>query len=216
MQTNLSTLTESQLISKLLEIKAIQIQPSNPFTFASGIKSPVYSDGRLVISEPILRKQIAATFAQQIKEKYPETEIISGVATGSIAMSAWVADEMSLPMIYWRKPKGYGHNKTFEGKLEAGQKVIIIEDAVSTGTSSLSAVKDLRAKGADVLAVFVMYSHDLQEGIKNYADNQIACFPLCTFNDLVEYAQESEMLDQKELETLKLWHKDPQNWIGKM
>jgi orotate phosphoribosyltransferase len=211
-----NSLSKSQLVAKLLEIKAIQIQPNNPFTFASGIKSPVYTDGRLVISEPILRKQVAITFADQIKQKYPQVEIISGVATGSIAMSAWVADEMNLPMIYWRKPKGYGHNKSFEGKLEEGQKVIIIEDAVSTGTSSLSAVKDLRAKGADVLAVFVMYSHDLTEGVKNYADSNIACFPLCTFGDLLEYAQTSQMLSQKELDTLKLWHQDPQNWIGKM
>lgn len=210
------SLTAQEIIKQLLEIGAIQIRPKDPFTFASGIKSPIYCDGRLVISQPKLRKEIAQTFATKIKAKYPEVEIISGIATGSIAMAAWVSDETNLPMIYWRKPKGYGHNKTFEGVMKEGQKVVIIEDAISTGSSSLSAVRDLREKGANILDVFVIYSHNLPSSKGNFAKENSSYTALCSFDDLVQYLETSNGATSEEINLLKLWNQDPEGWIGKV
>jgi len=205
-------LSPQQLIANLVKIGSIQLNPNDPFTFASGIKSPVYCDGRLLISEPIFRDKVANTLADQIIKKYIDVEILSGVATGSIAITALVSEKLHLPMIYARKPKGYGHNKSYEGKLRKGQKVVVIEDAISTGGSSLEAVQRLNEAGANVLGVFVIYSHNLKESFENFAKLNIKYTALCTFEDLLEFAGRSKMINLEQTKAMLEWQSNPSSW----
>jgi orotate phosphoribosyltransferase len=205
-------LKPQDIIAKLIQIGSIQLSPNHPFTFASGIKSPVYCDTRLIISEVLFRDQVATTFANKIRKEYPEVEVLSGVATGSIAITALTAEKTKLSMIYTRKPKGYGHNKTFEGKLQKGQKVLVIEDAISTGTSSLQAVKQLQEAGADVVGVLVIYSHNLPEGFRNFEEAGVKYTSLCNFEDLIEFVSKNEIISSEEVLEMKKWQADPKNW----
>jgi orotate phosphoribosyltransferase len=206
-------LSSQEIIANLVKINSIQVSPSEPFTFASGIKSPVYCDGRLIMSEPLFRDKLAETFAQKIMDKFIDVEIISGVATGSIAISAWVADKLHLPMIYARKPKGYGHNKCYEGKLREGQKVVVIEDAISTGSSAIDSVNKLREVGANVLGVMVIYSHNLKESFENFEKANIKYTSLCSFEDLLEFSQRSKMINLEETKAMLDWQANPNGWM---
>jgi orotate phosphoribosyltransferase len=205
-------LSSQEVIANLIKINSIQINPKQPFIFASGISSPVYCDGRLVISEPLFRDRLASTFAEKIAQKYIDVETIAGVATGSIAISAWVAEKLNLPMIYARKPKGYGHNKSYEGKLRKGQKVVVIEDAISTGTNCLEAIDYLRKNGAVVLGVFVIYSHNLQKSFDNFKFAKTEYTALSSFEDLLTFAQKSKMINLEEKKAMLEWQQDPENW----
>ena len=207
-----SILTPQQVIANLVKVGSIQVSPQKPFTFSSGIKSPVYCDCRLTMSEPIFRDRLASTFAEKITQKYIDAEILSGVATGSIALSAWVAEKLRLPMIYARKPKGYGHNKAYEGKLREGQKVVVVEDVISAGGSSLEAVRKLREVGANVLGVFVIYSHNLKKSFTAFEEEGLKYTALCTFDDLLEFAQRSKMINLEETKAMLDWQVDPESW----
>lgn len=203
---------KATLISELIKIQALQLRVDQPFVFTSGIKSPIYIDARLTISRPSLRKLIAKEIAKSIKENYPDVEVIAGVATGSIAMAAWVSDILNLPMIYWRKPKGYGHNKSYEGSFNQGNKIVIIEDVVSKGTSSLTAASDLLGFGAEILGVNAIYSHQLSKSILHYNKVNIKLSYLCGFSDLIIFLETSKLLQPSQIQILKDWHKDPLNW----
>ena len=204
-----------QIASLLLENKILELSPSVPFTFASGIKSPIYCDGRIIMSIPDLRKTIAYNLAQTIKQTYPDVQIICGVATGSIAISAWVAEILNLPLIYYRKPKGYGHNNTVEGKFESNQKVVVVEDVVSTGGSCLTAVESVRATGLEVLGVAFIYSHGMIKSIENFEANNCKYVSLCGLEDALESANKSGILTTEQVETVKDWKADPINWTSK-
>jgi orotate phosphoribosyltransferase len=206
-------LNSSDASKALLDHKIIELSPNSPFTFASGIKSPIYCDGRKIISNPKLRMDIAFSLAEMIKEKYPDVEVISGVATGSIAMAAWVSQILNLPMIYYRKPKGYGHNNTVEGEYQKGQKVVVIEDTVSTGGSCLTAVQSLRDNELDVLGVAFIYSHEMQKSIDNFNSNNCKYINLCGLTDVLVYAHSSGILTESEVKSVELWKKNPAEWV---
>ncbi len=209
-----NTLTKNELAELLLRYKIVELRPNDPFTFASGIKSPIYCDARKVISHLELRKPIAAAIASKILEVYPDVEVISGVATGSIAMSAWVAEILNLPMIYYRKPKGYGHNNTIEGEFVKGQKVVVIEDVVSTGGCCLTAVDSLREAGLNVLGTSFIYSHELQNAVDNFKAKNCSYACLVGFKDLIDYAEQSNILNPDEVVSALKWHENPEKWMS--
>lgn len=196
----------------LLDSGIVKFNFEAPFVLSSGVKSPIYADCRLVISNIELREVISASIANLIKQKYPDVEIICGVATGSIALSAWVADILELPLMYYRKPKGHGANNTLEGVYSANQKVVVIEDVVSTGGSCLNAVDSLRESNLDVLGVSFIYSHLMPISVANFGDKNCDYSFLCNFDELIKYCEESGTLNSQELQSLQSWHSDPVTW----
>ena len=170
-----------QVAKDLLSIKAVTLSPEEPFTWASGIKSPIYCDNRLTISYPEVRKRIAKGIADIIREKYPETEVIAGTATAGIPHAAWIAEELNLPMIYVRsKPKDHGRGKQIEGVLAEGQKVVLIDDLLSTGGSVLKAVDAAKNEGADVLGVCGIFSYQLSKLDDNFKAYNLSYATLTT------------------------------------
>jgi orotate phosphoribosyltransferase len=204
--------SQPNIAKALLDNGIIQFNFENPFTFASGIVSPVYCDGRLTISNIQLRKLIVNAMVNNIRTNYPDVEIICGVATGSIALSAWIADIMELPLMYYRKPKGHGANNTLEGTFHSGQKVVVVEDVVSTGGSCLKAVDSLRESGLDVLGVSFIYSHLMPQCIGNFGDKDCPYSYLCNFDELSKYTKESGILDDQKYDSLLKWHSNPTVW----
>ena len=152
---------QNEIAHAMLKVGAVELNPTDLFTWASGIKSPIYCDTRLTISDPVIRKQLANGLAQNIKEFFPETEVIAGTATAGIPHAAWVSDILELPMVYVRsKAKEHGRGNQIEGKYTAGQKVVVVEDIVSTGGSSITAVEALRAAGCEVVGVVCVYTYN--------------------------------------------------------
>jgi orotate phosphoribosyltransferase len=197
----------------LMQIKAIKLQPSNPFTWASGWKSPIYCDNRKTLSYPVVRSYIRDSFADIIKELYPQVEMIAGVATGAIAHGVLTADKLGLPFIYVRsETKGHGLGNQIEGYYEKGQKVVVIEDLISTGGSSLNAVKSLREAGCDVLGMVAIFTYGFQKAADGFASEKCALHTLSNYNTLVECAVETGYIGQLEVETLKKWRIDPAGW----
>ena len=200
-----------QVAKDLLSIKAVTLSPEEPFTWASGIKSPIYCDNRLTISYPEVRKRIAKGIADIIREKYPETEVIAGTATAGIPHAAWIAEELNLPMIYVRsKPKDHGRGKQIEGVLAEGQKVVLIDDLLSTGGSVLKAVDAAKNEGADVLGVCGIFSYQLDDNFKAY---NLSYATLTNYTELIEVAEENDYIEEKQKEILHAWRKDPENWL---
>jgi orotate phosphoribosyltransferase len=197
----------------LMQIKAIKLQPSNPFTWASGWKSPIYCDNRKTLSFPVVRSYIRDTFAALVKEHYPQAEIIAGVATGAIAHGALAADKLGLPFIYVRsETKNHGLGNQIEGYYEKGQKVVVIEDLISTGGSSLNAVKALREAGCEVLGMVAIFTYGFQKATDGFAAEKCTLHTLSNYNALVECAVETGYIGQSEVETLKKWRVDPSTW----
>lgn len=197
----------------LLQIKAIKLQPSNPFTWASGWKSPIYCDNRKTLSYPEVRTYISDSFATIVKDLYPGTQLIAGVATGAIAHGALTADKLGLPFIYVRsEAKGHGLGNQIEGYYEKGQKVVVIEDLISTGGSSLSAVRALREAGCDVLGMVAIFTYGFSKATEGFAAEKCALNTLSDYNSLVEIAVETGFIGQAEVETLKKWRLDPSTW----
>ncbi len=207
--------TAKQAAGYLLQIKAIQLKPATPFTWASGWKSPIYCDNRKTLSYPEVRTFIKKAFTDLIREKYPEAEVIAGVATGAIAQGALVADEMNLPMIYIRSAaKSHGMTNLIEGEVKPGQKVVVIEDLVSTGGSSLKAVQALRDAGCEVLGMAAIFTYGFDTAAANFREADCALDTLCEYNVMIDRAKEIGYVKEEEIEALKEWRKDPANWTG--
>ena len=198
---------------KLLKIKAIKLQPSNPFTWASGWKSPIYCDNRKLMSYPDIRNFLKVQFARIILEKYPDVEAIAGVATGAIAPGALVADLLGLPFVYVRAtPKGHGLENMIEGDLKPKQKVIVVEDLVSTGMSSLKAVEAIRKDGAEVIGMVSIFSYGFPIATQNLKDANVELTSLSNYDAILDEALHTEYIDESELETLQEWRENPDTW----
>ncbi len=198
---------------KLLKVKAIKLQPSNPFTWASGWKSPIYCDNRKLMSYPLIRNFLKVEFARIILEKYPQTDAIAGVATGAIAPGALVADLLGLPFVYIRSsPKDHGLENLIEGDLKPKQKVVVIEDLVSTGGSSLKAVEALRRNGSHVLGMLAIFTYGFPHSVDNMHEARVELTTLCDYDAILDEALATDYIDESELKTLQDWRKDPENW----
>lgn len=202
-----------EIAQKLLEIKAVFLQPNEPFTWSSGIKSPIYCDNRLTLSYPDTRKAIAKGLVSLIEEHYPKAELIAGTATAGIPHAAWVSDLMNLPMCYVRsKAKEHGKGNQIEGKAEAGTKVVVVEDLISTGGSAIKAVEALREAGCEVLGIAAIFTYELESGKEKLADSDITAHSLSNYSSLIEVAVEKEYVQERDLETLRKWKENPSNW----
>ncbi|MFY9117742.1 MAG: orotate phosphoribosyltransferase [Dysgonamonadaceae bacterium] len=208
---------EQLTAEKLLKIKAVKLQPSNPFTWASGWKSPIYCDNRKLMSYPAVRNFIKVEFARIILEKYPHTEAIAGVATGAIAPAALVADTLGLPFVYIRStPKDHGLENLIEGDLKPKQKVVVIEDLVSTGQSSLRAVDAIRRNGSEVSGLLAIFTYNFPVAHENMNKAHVELTALCNYDAVLEEALRIDYIDELELKILQDWRQDPENWNKKM
>jgi len=202
-----------RIAESLLQIKAIKLNPTNPFKWASGWLSPIYCDNRKTLSYPAVRKQIYESFAEIINEKSPDAEIIAGVATGAIAHGALVAEKMGKPFIYVRSSaKMHGMTNQVEGEFWEGAKVVVIEDLVSTGGSSLTAVNTLRGENCDVLGMVAIFTYGFPEAERNFKDASVDLDTLTDYNTMIKMAAEQGYVRKEELETLRQWRLDPANW----
>ena len=202
-----------EVTKKLLEINTIKIQPTNPFTWASGWKSPIYCDNRKILSFPKTRTFIRDRFVGVVREKYPEAEVIAGVATGAIAIGALVAEVLGLPFIYIRsKPKGHGLENLIEGDLNPNQKVVVIEDLVSTGISSLNAADAIINYGAVVIGMVAIFTYNFPHAINNFKNAGIELTTLGNYQVLIDTAVELGEITPDQVETLMKWREDPANW----
>ncbi|RHW39709.1 orotate phosphoribosyltransferase [Lysinibacillus yapensis] len=198
---------QKEIALGMLKVGAVELNVSELFTWASGIKSPIYCDTRLTISDPIIRKTIASGLAQNIKEFFPKTEIVAGTATAGIPHAAWVADLLELPMVYVRsKAKGHGRGNQIEGKYQEGQKVIVVEDIVSTGGSSITAVEALRTAGCEVVGVVCVYTYNLPRAEQAFEEAGIKYVSLTNFDVLIEAAIETGAIKTEDIPFLKEWH----------
>jgi len=197
----------------LLQIKAIKLQPANPFVWASGWKSPIYCDNRKTLSYPSIRTFIRQAYAELILDSFGKPDVIAGVATGGIAQGALVAQELGLPFIYVRtSAKAHGLGNQIEGDFEAGQKVVVIEDLISTGGSSLSAVSALRAAGCEVKGLVAIFSYGFDVANKSFKEAKCPFETLTNYDFLIEEALRHEYINEADLESLKKWREDPSNW----
>lgn len=210
------TTIATEIANHLLEIEAVTLNPNQPFTWASGIKSPIYCDNRITLSYPKVRKAIAKGLATKIKEAYPEVEVIAGTATAGIPHAAWVAELLDLPMIYIRsKAKDHGKGNQIEGRLQSGQKVVVIEDLISTGGSVLEACKALKEAQAEVLGVAAIFTYELPKGLENFAAADLPLLTLTNYSTLIETALSMGKIQSADLALLREWRKDPENWLNK-
>jgi len=202
------------LAEKLLQISAIILQPQNPFVWASGWNSPIYTDNRRALSYPDVRNYMKVELARIILENYPEVEAIAGVATGAIAIGGIVADMLGLPYSYVRStPKDHGLENLIEGNLRPGQKVVVIEDLVSTGGSSIKAVEAVRNSGCEVLGIASIFNYEFPMAIKRFRNNDINLVSLLDYNTMLEAALDIRYISDEDVETLNEWRKDPANWV---
>ncbi|MEK3935161.1 orotate phosphoribosyltransferase [Sporosarcina sp. FSL W7-1349] len=191
----------------LLNVGAVALSPQDPFTWASGIKSPIYCDNRLTMSDPVGRKQIAEGLANLVRENYPETTVIAGTATAGIPHAAWVADILGLPMVYIRsKAKGHGRSRQIEGKIADTDKAVIIEDLISTGGSSLNAAEALRSEGVEVTGIVSIFTYELQKADEAFASAGLTYNSLTDFGALTEAASESGAISEDSIGELLEWH----------
>jgi len=197
----------------LLQIKAIKLQPAKPFTWASGWKSPIYCDNRMTLSFPEVRSFIADSFASRVRELYPDAQVVAGVATGAIAHGALVADRLNLPFIYVRSgAKDHGLGNQIEGHYVKKQKVVVIEDLISTGGSSLGAVKALRGAECDVLGMIAIFTYGFSKSADAFSDEGCRLDTLSNYGVLVDMAAASGYISPADVETLREWRQDPSIW----
>lgn len=197
----------------LLQIKAIKLNVAKPFTWTSGIKSPIYCDNRIILSFPAIRTYIRQQFVQLIIEEFGMVDVIAGVATGAIAHGVLVAEELGLPFIYIRSSqKTHGLNNQIEGKIESGQTVVVIEDLVSTGKTSLMAVKALRDVGCNVKGMAAIFTYNLPVAIKNFEEEKCRLITLSNYNSLIRKAVESNYISDSDIHKLVKWRENPQKW----
>ncbi len=206
---------KKEFASKLLKIKAIKLQPNNPFTWASGWKSPFYCDNRKTLSYPGLRNFVKIEICHAIMENFPEAEAVAGVATGAIAQGALVAEELSLPFVYVRsKPKDHGLENLIEGELRPGMKVVVIEDLISTGLSSLKAVEAIRRDGCEVVGMVASYTYGFPVAEQAFKDANVKLVTLTDYDHVVNQALETGYIQDEDVAVLHKWRKDPAHWNG--
>ena len=207
----------SKAIAKdLLTIEAVFLRPNEPFTWASGIKSPIYCDNRMTMSYPAVRKAIASGLAAQIKEHFPDVEVIAGTATAGIPHAAWVADILDLPMVYIRsKAKDHGKGNQIEGRISEGQKMVVIEDLISTGGSVLEACEAAAREGANVLGVAAIFTYELPQGLTNFEKAQLPLVTLTNYSTMIDTALEMDYIGKEDIALLQQWKQSPQTWTGK-
>jgi orotate phosphoribosyltransferase len=197
----------------LLQIKAIELSPEKPFTWASGWKSPIYCDNRKTLSYPKIRTYIRQQFVAIIRENFGKPDVIAGVATGGIAIGALVAEEMGLPFVYIRsEAKGHGLQNRIEGVIEKGQSVVVIEDLVSTGKSSLSAVDALQEAEAELKGMVAIFTYGFDAGKKAFSERKVKLFTLTDYDKLLKQATASRYITESQVETLKAWKNNPAEW----
>lgn len=204
---------EKAVAKSLLDIKAVMLRPENPFTWASGWKSPIYCDNRKVLSYPEIRENICKWMADIIRKNYPEVEVIAGVATGAIAHGYLVAHILGKPFCYVRpKPKDHGTGSQIEGLLKEGAKVVIVEDLISTGMSSLAAKNALVNAGADILGMVAIFSYNFNQARKAFEDSNVELTTLSNYDTLIEVATEIGYVKESDKEVLKEWRISPSTW----
>lgn len=204
---------DKELAKSLMDIHAILLRPDQPFTWASGWHSPIYCDNRRILSHPQLRSKVAGWLAEKAMELYPEAEIVAGVATGAIAHGVLAADRMGKPFVYVRpKPKDHGTGSQIEGELQPGKKVVVIEDLISTGMSSLAAVKALRDAGAEVLGMVAIFTYGFDISVQRFAEENVELTTLSNYSALVETAGETGYISPAAKDLLHEWRKKPSEW----
>jgi orotate phosphoribosyltransferase len=209
----MENLIEGQIASYLLESRAVQLNVEHPFTWASGWKSPIYCDNRLTLSYPQFRTEIKQALANLVKEKFGQVEAIAGVATAGIPQGALVADLLELPFIYVRsKPKGHGMENMIEGKVVTGQKVVLVEDLISTGGSSIKAAKALEAAGLKVLGMVAIFTYGFDAANDNFETANINVATLSNYAAMLEQALKQDYINEDQLVSLKAWRVDPSTW----
>ena len=204
---------EKAVAKSLLDIKAVMLRPENPFTWASGWKSPIYCDNRKVLSYPEIRENICRWMADIIRQQYPDVEVIAGVATGAIAHGYLVAHILGKPFCYVRpKPKDHGTGSQIEGLLEPGAKVVVVEDLISTGMSSLAAKNALVTAGADIMGMVAIFSYNFPQSRKAFEEANVELTTLSNYDTLVEVASEIGYIKESDIEVLKQWRYSPSTW----
>lgn len=207
---------EKALASRLLHVKAVQLNAQNPYTWASGWKSPIYCDNRKVLSFPTERDYVKSELCSVIFQEYPEAEVLAGVATAGISWGAMAADQLKLPFVYVRpKPKEHGLGNQIEGALEKGKKVLVIEDLVSTGKSSLQVCEVLQQAGAEVIGMVSIFNYGFPEAATAFDNAKIPLTSLTNYSVLIELAKETNQINQVEADTLMQWRESPATWTGK-
>lgn len=197
----------------LLQVNAIKLSPKTPFTWASGWKSPIYCDNRIILSFPPIRNYVRETMAKHIERQYGKPDAIAGVATGAIGIGMLVAEYLNLPFIYVRPDaKGHGRKNQIEGYIEKGQNVIVVEDLISTGKSSLNAVKALRDGGINVKGMVAIFTYGFEVSKENFEKENVALHTLGNYESLLEQALQTSYITEKELETLTEWNSNPSEW----
>lgn len=205
--------TPKQFAEKLLQIKALQVNLQKPYTWASGWRSPVYCDNRKVLSHPYVRDFVKSELANMILDKFPDAEVIAGVATAGIAHGVMAADLLKLPFVYVRaKPKEHGMGNQIEGELAPGKKVVVVEDLISTGKSSLQVVDALRAHGSEVVGMCGLFTYGFPVADEAFAQAGLPLHTISNYTALMEVAEEQQLVRPEDKEVLAMWRKDPANW----
>ncbi len=205
--------TAEKTAELLLQINAIKLNPSNPFTWASGWKSPIYCDNRMTLSFPMIRNYIREEFAKNIEKQFGKPDVIAGVATGAIGIGVLVAEYMGLPFVYVRpEPKKHGKQNQIEGFLQKGQNVVVIEDLISTGNSSLMAVEALREAGANVKGMAAIFTYEFAIAEENFKNARIDLYTLSSYSNLLTLAVAKRYITESEQETLEVWSANPSTW----
>ena len=208
--------TAKKTAEVLLKVKAIKLSPSEPFTWASGWKSPIYCDNRLVLSFPIVRNYIKEEIAKNIELEFGKPDVIAGVATGAIGIGALVAEYLGLPFVYVRpEAKKHGRQNQIEGFIEKGQNVVVVEDLISTGKSSLVAVDALKAAEVNVKGMVAIFTYGFDISKENFETNNVNLFTLSNYESLLEQALDTNFINQSEVDILSKWNSNPSKWTGK-
>lgn len=207
--------TAKQTAEILLQVNAIKLQPNKPFTWASGWKSPIYCDNRIILSFPKIRNYIRSTMAKHIESKYGQIDVIAGVATGAIGIGILVAEELGLPFVYVRpEAKSHGRQNQIEGFIESGQNVVVVEDLISTGKSSLNAVRALEEAKVNVKGMVAIFSYGFEVARDNFEKANVELFTLSNYENLLEQALDTKYITSKEQDILALWNANPSEWNG--
>ncbi|WP_212005831.1 orotate phosphoribosyltransferase [Chitinophaga sp. HK235] len=209
----MSTISEKQVAEKLLQVQAVKLSPAQPFTWASGWKSPIYCDNRKILSYPYVRDYIKSELCNTVFETYPDAAVIAGVATAGIPHGALVADQLKLPFIYVRsKPKEHGMGNQIEGVLQPGQQVVVVEDLISTGKSSLEAVQAIRAAGGEVIGMVSIFNYGFDVAVKAFEAAGVPFKSLSNYNAMITLAEEKGIVSAEEISTLQAWRSAPDQW----